>query len=84
MRKTIYSYEGKLLCFWLKEKRLESSLTLRELAKKLNTATSIIGKIEIGERKLDVIEWLEYCEAINADPHLVIDLISKYLKQSKS
>ncbi|SMN02332.1 hypothetical protein SPONN_861 [uncultured Candidatus Thioglobus sp.] len=43
-------------------------LTIRELAEKLDTAHSIIGKIEIGERKLDVVEWLQYCQALNADP----------------
>jgi transcriptional regulator with XRE-family HTH domain len=84
MKKTIYSNENKILCTWLKEKRLKENLTIRGLAKKLDTAYSIVGKIEIGERKLSVIELIEYCEAINADPHLVIDLISKYLKQSKS
>lgn len=68
MKKTIYSNESKILCSWLKEKRLEMPLTIRELAAKLDTAHSIIGKIEIGERKLDVVEWLQYCRALNADP----------------
>lgn len=68
MKKTIYSNESKILCSWLKEKRLEMPLTIRELAEKLDTAHSIIGKIEIGERKLDVVEWLQYCQALNADP----------------
>ncbi len=68
MKKTIYSDESKILCSWLKEKRLEVPLTIRELALKLDTAHSIIGKIEIGERKIGVVEWLQYCEALNANP----------------
>lgn len=48
---------------------------MRDLAQLLGVHHSIIGKIETGERRLDVIEWIEYCEAIGADPNECVDRI---------
>ena len=66
--KTLYSKESKQLTAWLKERRTESDLTIRQLAAKLGWASSIVGKIEQGERRLDVVEFVQYCAALNADP----------------
>ena len=77
MKKAIYSSEVKILCAWLKEKRELSGLTMRELAKILNTSHPTFGKIELGERRLDVIEWIQYCEALNADPFECLEALVK-------
>ena len=66
-QKTLYSTESKQLTDWLKEKRSESGLTIRQLAAKLGWASSIVGKIEQGERRLDVVEYVQYCLALDAD-----------------
>ena len=66
--KTLYSKESKQLTGWLKERRIESGLTIRQLAAKLGWASSIVGKIEQGERRLDVIEYMVYCRALNVSP----------------
>jgi len=66
--KTLYSDESKQLTAWLKAQRAQSGLTIRELATKLGWASSIVGKIEQGERRLDVIEFIKYCEALECDP----------------
>jgi hypothetical protein len=50
---------------------------MKELGLLLNVHHSIIGKIELGERRLDVIEWIEYCEALNADPFERLELLVK-------
>jgi len=75
MQKSIHSEQSRVLRQWLKEKRGDSSLTMRELAEVLSVHHSIIGKIETGERRLDVIEWLEYCDALGADPHECVSLL---------
>jgi len=66
--KTIYTEESKQLTAWLKAERARSGLTIRQLATKLGWASSIVGKIEQGERRLDVIEFIVYCESLGADP----------------
>jgi len=75
MKKTIYSNESEILIAWLKEQRQLAGLTQRELARLLEVHHSIVGKIETGERRLDLIEFIAYCEALEAEPYLVIDLI---------
>ena len=77
MEKAIYSSSGNILCNWLKDQRLNSGLTMVELGILLNVHHSIIGKIELGERRLDVIEWIQYCEALNADPSEFLELLVK-------
>jgi len=68
MKKSIYSQKNKLLVKWLVSKRHEANLSQRELAEKLNLHHSIVGKIETGERRLDVLEFVNYCQMLNANP----------------
>jgi transcriptional regulator with XRE-family HTH domain len=42
------------------------------LAQKLGWVQTAISKYERGERRLDVIEFLEVAEALGIDPHKVI------------
>ncbi len=77
MKKAIYSSNGNILCAWLKEQRINSDLSMRDLGEKLNLHHSIVGRIELGERRLDVIEWIQYCEALNADPFECLELLVK-------
>ena len=75
MKKTIYTIESKMFITWLKLQRSNAGLTQRELAVLLDIHHSIVGKIETGERRLDVVEFIDYCQQLNADPHTVIDMI---------
>lgn len=68
MKKTIFSEKNTKLVCWLKEKREGPDLSMRALAEKLGKSHSLIERIEHQERRLDVCEFIEYCEAINADP----------------
>ena len=68
MERSVYSQKYNKLRAWLKEQRLNQQLSMRELAAKLDVHHSIVGKIEQGGRKLDIIEFLDYCDALNADP----------------
>ena len=61
--------------FWI-NRRKELNLSQAELAKKLNVLQSLIGKIETGDRRLDIIEMIDYAQALEIDPHTVIDLIT--------
>ncbi len=69
MRKSLYSNQNDALTSWLKQKRTEKGLTMRQLGALLDVHHSIIGKIETGQRRLDVVEFVKYCEILEADPH---------------
>ena len=58
----------------LKKARLESNILQKDLAKTLKKPQSYISKVESGERNLDVIEFVSYCNALDLDP-------AKYLKK---
>ncbi len=39
-------------------------MTIRELAAELEVSHSFVGKVEQGERRLDVMEFVSYCRAL--------------------
>jgi transcriptional regulator with XRE-family HTH domain len=52
----------------LVEIRTEAGVTQRELARRLDRAHSYVSRIEKGDRRLDVPEMIQWCEAVGADP----------------
>ena len=50
-------------------------MTQAVLAGKLERPQSFVAKYEKGERRLDVVEFLEIARQLGADPHGIIDLI---------
>ena len=76
MRKALYSKQGRVLRKWLKQSRLDAGLTMREIAKKLDVPFQTISKVENGERRLDVVEYVTYCRALGIDPHEGVRRIS--------
>ena len=61
----------------LRTLRQDASLTMRELADKLNTPHSFIGKIEKRGRRLDVGEFILYCQALDCEPNEVFKIVNE-------
>lgn len=68
MSKSVSSDENKVLMQWLKEQRKEKGHTMRTLSQIIGTPHSFIGKVENQERRLDIVEYLRYCKALEVDP----------------
>nr|WP_157369108.1 helix-turn-helix transcriptional regulator [Algicola sagamiensis] len=66
--RTVKADENRRLTSWLKSKRKERGHTMRSLAEKLGMQHSFIGKVEKQERRLDVVEFIRYCNALEIDP----------------
>lgn len=73
--KTIYSPESKRLSEWLRQQRETKGLTMRQAAGLLNKPHSFVGKIEIGQRRLDIVEYVWYCHTLGFDPIKGLNLI---------
>ena len=52
----------------LVDARKNSGLNQADIAKRLGRPQSFMSKVESGERRLDVVEFIELSEAIGADP----------------
>lgn len=78
--KTIHSDKNKMLFEWLTAKRMLLGKTQQQLSEALDRPQSFVSKYENGERRLDLIETIELCKALNADPH---ELISMLMKEKK-
>ncbi|QEE43379.1 helix-turn-helix transcriptional regulator (plasmid) [Rhizobium sp. WL3] len=52
--------------------RKSAKLTQAELGDRIGARQTFVSKIELGERRLDVAEFLKVSRAIGADPHQLI------------
>lgn len=75
MFKSIHSPENLRLITWLREQREAQNLTMRDLAAKLKIQHTLIGRVELGERRLDVVEYIQYCNALKVSPVDGINII---------
>ena len=61
----------------VREMRMDAALTQAELAARLNRPQSFVAKYENGERRLDVVEFIEVAEAIGFDPAEFVRALSR-------
>jgi transcriptional regulator with XRE-family HTH domain len=55
--------------------REDKGLSQRALSKKLKKAPTYVSKYERGERRLDVVEFLDIVKVLKADPYEIIKKI---------
>lgn len=52
--------------------RQKAGLNQTDLARRLNIRQTLVSDVETGLRQLDVVEWLDYCEALGLKPVAVL------------
>jgi predicted transcriptional regulator len=77
MSKQLRTARHKALMAALVEVRESAGLSQRELAKRLDRAHSFVGKIESGERQLNVLEFCEYVDALAGNAPEIIRTVMK-------
>jgi len=68
VNKTIHSQQSERVREALVKLRQNAQLTQRQLARKLRREHSLISRLELGERRVDVVEFFWICQACGADP----------------
>jgi transcriptional regulator with XRE-family HTH domain len=68
LRKTLRTKEHQHLIELLVAAREGAGLTQRDLAARLKRPNSFIGRIEAGERRVDVIEFIAIARALQVNP----------------
>ena len=75
--KSLRSRTHRNLCATLVQARKSAGLSQHELARKLKRSQSFIAKIEVGERRIDVVEFIEIARALGREP---AELLSRALE----
>jgi len=74
MTRTIHKDDYQLLLSLMQQVREAVAITQVELAQRLRTTQSYVSKCERGERRIDIIEYISYCEALGVDAGVLMDL----------
>jgi transcriptional regulator with XRE-family HTH domain len=77
MAKTLGTARHEALIKTLIEKREASGLTQTELAKRMGEYQSFVARLESGQRRVDVVEFLELAQILKFDP---IETLKQLLK----
>jgi transcriptional regulator with XRE-family HTH domain len=80
MKTSVYSIHYDKVRAWLKNAREAQNLSLRDVGSLSGRDHSIIGKIEQARRKIEIIEFIEYCQILGIDPHEGMDILIDSLK----
>ncbi len=70
--KSLRSPRHRSLCATLVSARKAAKLSQHELARRLKTSQTVIARIEIGERRVDVVEFIDLARALKLDPREVL------------
>ena len=77
MTKSVFTDRYARLLRELIAARKSADLTQEQVAKRLGRHQSFIAKIEQGQRRLDVVEFLDIADVLCADPHAIIERVRK-------
>lgn len=75
-RRWIGSPDYRAAIDMLKATRVELGLSQREVAKRIGKPVSFVNKIELIERRVDIIEFIQICRALDIKPGVLIDQIA--------
>ena len=68
MAKAQHATRYRYLPAMLRRMREEADLTQRDLGKKLRVTHVFVHKSEIGERRVDITEFMDWCSACGVNP----------------
>ncbi|MGN6738996.1 helix-turn-helix domain-containing protein [Dyella sp. KULCS107] len=74
MMRSIHNHEYRLLLDFMQQVREALGVTQATLALRLGTTQSYVSKCERGERRLDVMEYVRYCDALGVDAGVLMDV----------
>lgn len=72
MRNEIHSIEHKRLRERIRQGRIDAGLKQSDIAKKTNRSQAYISKFENGDLRLDVVDFMRFCDVIGCNPFEVL------------
>jgi hypothetical protein len=84
MTRTVHSALARILCEHVRALREAAHMTQRDLAAALGREHGMVARIELGERRVDLVEAYQLFGALGVDPELeVASLMRKFEKTAK-
>ena len=80
MRKAIHGSEQEWLTARLRKARTDAGLRQTDVAERLGTPQSFVSKYEIGERRLDLVELAQVCDALGIE---LTELVKQFEKAAR-
>ena len=68
MTSSVHNSQYKRFCRLIIDYRQRQGLTQTQLAEKLNRPQSFVSKYENGDRRIDLVEFMEIAAALEIDP----------------
>ncbi|WP_211708651.1 helix-turn-helix domain-containing protein [Paraburkholderia aspalathi] len=72
MAKSLHTPQYEYFRSLLVVARERAGLTQAEVSTRLRRPQSFVAKYEGGERRLDIVEFIQVCAALGVDPHAVL------------
>jgi transcriptional regulator with XRE-family HTH domain len=80
MRKSLYSPEQDALRSLLRQLRLVAGLRQRELSRRLGKPQSFVSRYESGQRRLDLLELRQICQALGISLTTFVQRLERLLR----
>jgi transcriptional regulator with XRE-family HTH domain len=77
MAKAQHAHRYRPLPALLREMREAAGLTQRQLAVKLRDSHVFVHKSEVGDRRVDVAEFVDWCLACGTEPEAAVKLLRR-------
>lgn len=84
MLKSIHTSRYRQFLELLKAERLKAGVTQAKLADRIGVTQSVISKMETGERRLDVVEVLEICDALRISQRDFLSAVVEKIKRART
>jgi transcriptional regulator with XRE-family HTH domain len=81
MTASVFSPRYRRLRQLLTEARLERGLSQLAVAERLGRPQTFVSKYERGERRLDVVEFLEIADTLKADAHDILRQVQAVVRR---
>jgi transcriptional regulator with XRE-family HTH domain len=83
VNKPLHGKRSKIFCEHIRSLREKAGMTQRDLATALGREHGMVARIELGERRVDMIEAFDVFEALGVDPvEETLSLMNKF-KETK-
>lgn len=66
----------------IKAAREAAGLSQRDVARRLGKPVSFVNKIELLERRLDIVEFVVLARAIGIEPHVLLDGVLRAVSEA--